>query len=155
MLAPFTLANFQESPAYQFNLQQGMEAINKQAAARGMRYAPATLRDLGQFAQGTASNEFMNAYNMYNQNQANIWNRLSQVSGMGQQAAAGLGAAGLGVGQQIGSNIMGAGNAIAAGQIGQANAFQGGLGGVYNAYLMSQIMRPQGGGIPANSPAWP
>lgn len=138
---PFALSDFQESPAYQFNLQQGQKAIEKAAAARKSFYNPATLQDISKFSQGMASNEFMNAYNMYNQNQKNIWDRLYAMSGSGQNAAAQAGAFGTQVGGQIGENMMGAGNAQAAGQIGQANAFVGAGNNAYNAYMMNQILQ--------------
>ncbi len=137
---PFDLSKFQQSPAYQFNLEQGQQAINKGANARGNYYAPQTLQDLGKFSQGMASNEFQNAYQNYNQNQANVWNRLYGVSGSGQNAAANMGGFATATGGQIGQNIIGAGNAQAAGQIGVGNAITGGLNNAYNAYLTQQIL---------------
>ena len=44
LLQPFGNEQFQESPAYQFNLQQGQKAIEKEAAKRGTFYAPQTLQ---------------------------------------------------------------------------------------------------------------
>lgn len=140
LLKPFGMEDFQESPAYQFNLQQGMEAINKSAAAKGKYYAPATLQDIGKYSQGLASNEFQNAFNNYNTGQNNIYGRLSGVSQQGQNAAAQTGAFGQNAANQIGENTMGAGNAQAAGMVGAANAIGGGVGDAYNAYLMSQVL---------------
>jgi hypothetical protein len=138
---PFTLADFQESPAYQFNLQQGQKAIDKAAASRKMFYAPSTLQDISKFSQGTASNEFNNAYNMFNQNQRNIWDRFYAMSGSGQNAAAQTGAFGTQVGGQVGNNMTGAGNASAAGSIGAANAFTNAGSQAYNSYMMNQILQ--------------
>jgi hypothetical protein len=137
---PFSLADFQESPNYQFNLQQGQKAIEKASAARGMFYAPQTLQDISKFSQGMASNEFMNSYNMFNQNQKSIWDRLYAMSGGGQNAAAQTGAFGTQVGGQVGNNITGGGNAQAAGIIGQGNALAGIGNNAYNSYVMQQIM---------------
>ncbi len=147
LVKPFSLSDFQQSPAYQFNLQQGQQAIDKAANARGNLYAPQTLQDLSKYSQGVASNEFQNAYSNYNQNQQNLWNRLSSLSGQGQNAAAGIGALGAQTAGQIGQNTIGAGNAQAAGQIGQANAINSGLGNLYNAYLMNQILQRNNTGI--------
>lgn len=151
---PFGMEDFQESPAYQFNLQQGQKAIEKAAAARKMFYAPQTLQDISKFSQGMASNEFMNAYNMYNKNQQTLWDRLYALSGSGQNAAAQSGAFGTQVGGQIGENIIGAGNAQAAGQVGQANAWVGAGNNAYNAYMMNQILqqnqRPTYTGVQSN-----
>lgn len=140
---PFTLADFQASPAYNFNLEQGMNAINKGASARGNLYAPQTLQDLGKFAQGTASNEFQNAFSNYNTNQNNIFSRLQTLSGQGANAAANLGGFGAQTAGQIGGNIIGAGNATAAGIVGGANAINSGVGSYYNNQLMQQILAQQ------------
>lgn len=140
LLKPFSLADFQESPAYQFNLNEGRKAIEKSAATRGMYYAPQTLQDVAKYSQGLASNEFNNAYNQYNQNMKNVWDRLYALSGSGQNAAAQTGAFGTTVGGQVGENTIGAGNAQAAGAVGQANAITGALGTGYNAYVMNQIL---------------
>lgn len=140
---PFSLSDFQASPAYNFNLEQGMNAINKGAAAKGNLYAPQTLQDLGKFAQGTASNEYQNAFSNYNTNQNNLFGRLQTLSGGGQNAAANLGGFAAQTAGQIGGNMMGAGNANAAGIVGGANAISGGIGDYYNYQLMQQILKQQ------------
>lgn len=139
----FSLQDFQASPAYNFNLEQGMNAINKGAAARGNLYAPQTLQDLGKFTQGTASNEFQNAFSNYNTNQNNIFSRLQTLSGQGANAATNLGGFGAQTAGQIGGNIIGAGNANAAGIVGGANAINSGVGSYYNQQLMQQILAQQ------------
>lgn len=140
LLDPFSLDKFEESPAYQFNLDQGLQAINKAAASRGDYYAPATLQDVGKFSQGLASNEFQNAYNNYNTDQENVWRRLFGVSESGRGAAAGVGELGSRAAGAASANTIGAGNAQAAGIIGGANALAQGFGGAYNAYLQQQIL---------------
>lgn len=143
LVKPFSLQDFQQSPAYQFNLEQGMNAINKGANARGNYYAPQTLQDLGKFAQGTASNEFQNAFSNYNTNQNNIFSRLQTLSGQGANAAANLGGFSAQTAGQIGQNITGAGNAQAAGIVGGANAIGGGIGDYYNYQLMNKLISQQ------------
>jgi hypothetical protein len=140
---PFTLADFQASPAYNFNLQQGQQAIDKASNARGNFYAPQTLQDISKFSQGLASNEFNNAYNMYNKNQANVIDRLSGIAGAGQNAAVQQGGFGADAANAWGGAQMQVGNANAAGTMGVSNALQGGLGNAYNAYLQNQILNRQ------------
>ena len=140
LMQPFGMEQFQQSPAYQFNLEQGTDAINKATRARRTNYAPATLQDIGKYSQGMASNEFLNAYNMYNQDQSNQYNRLFGLSQSGQNAAAQTGAFGAHSAQAQGGYLTDAGNAQAAGTVGQANAWTGALGNAYNAYLMNQIL---------------
>jgi hypothetical protein len=83
------LANFQASPAYDFNLQQGLRAIDAGASAKGMLVSGGTRRAEQTYGAGLASNEFGNYYN-----------RLSALAGQG-----------LGASNQAGANIMtGAGN---------------------------------------------
>jgi hypothetical protein len=107
LLHQFGVKDFEESPAYQFNLQQGQKAIEKAAAARKTFYAPQTLQDIGRFSQGLASNEFQNAFNNYNTNMNNVWNRLYSLSGSGQNAGAQLGAFGANAANAMGDNITG------------------------------------------------
>lgn len=140
LLKPFGMEDFQESPAYQFNLSEGRKAIEKAAASRGTMYAPATLQDIGKYSQGVASNEFQNSYSNYNTNMKNIWDRLYAMSGSGQNAAAQTGAFGTTVGGQVGENMMGAGNAQAAGIVGGSNALTGAMSQGYNAYVMNQML---------------
>lgn len=140
LLKPFGMEDFKASPAYQFNLEEGLKAINKGAAARGKYYAPSTLQDVGKYAQGVASNEWNNAYGQYNQNMQNIWNRLYSLSGSGQNAAAQIGGFGTNAANQVAQNQIGAGNAQAAGTVGQANAINNGVGNAYNQYLLDQIL---------------
>ena len=141
LLQPFGLDQFQASPAYNFNLEQGQQAINKAAASRNMYYAPATLQDLTKYSQGLASNEFQNSFNNYNTNLNNIWNRLYGLSGTGQNAASQTGAFVAGAATNIGQDITGAANASAAGTVGMSNAITGALGQGTNAYLMNQILQ--------------
>lgn len=136
----FGLDDFEKSPAYQFNLDQGMEAINKSAAAKQKYYAPATLQDIGKYAQGLASNEFQNAFNNNNTNENNLFSRLSGIANSGQNAAAQVGTFGSQAAGQAGEAAMGAGNAQAAGIMGGANAIAGSAGDAYNSYLMSQVL---------------
>lgn len=53
-------AAFMNSPAYQFNLQQGLDAINRRRAAGGMLDSGNADRDAQKFGAGLASNEYNN-----------------------------------------------------------------------------------------------
>ena len=140
LLQPFSPQQYQQSPGFQFQQQQGQQQINNAAAARGTYYAPATLQSLSQFNTGLLNSDYQQALQNYTGQQQQVYNMLSGQSGSGQNAAANLGSLGAQVGQNIGSNIVGAGNAQAAGQVGAANAVSGGLTGAYNSYLTNQIL---------------
>ena len=148
---PFGMQDFQASPAYQFNLEQGQKAIDKAAASRGAFYQPGTLQDIARFSQGLASNEFQNAFSNYNTNLGNIWNRLYSLTGTGQNAAAGIGGFGSTMASNVGQDIMGGANAQAAGTVGAANALTGALGQGTNAYLMNRILSQNQGSMIAPS----
>lgn len=143
LVRPFDLNSFQADPGYKFRLEQGQKAIDAGAAARGNFMSPSTLQELGQFSQDSASSEFNNAYNRYNQNLSNIYSRLTGLSGSGENAAGRIAGLGAGFGSQAGENIIGAGNAQAAGQIGQANAFNQGIGNFMNYDILSRLMQQQ------------
>ena len=53
------------NPAYQYSFDQGMEAINRSAAARGQLGSGNRLMELNKFGQGQASQNFFNLANMY------------------------------------------------------------------------------------------
>lgn len=137
---PFGLAQFQASPAYQFNLQQGQQAINKAAAARGNYYAPQTLQDIAGYSQGLASNEYQTALQNYTQQQQQVYNMLSGGSQQGLQAGGALGGVSVPFAQLGSQAITGAGNALAAGQVGSANAYTNATNNLTNPALLQLLM---------------
>lgn len=157
---PFTLANFQNSPGYQFQLQQGENAVLNNASATGGVNSGNTLKALTQFGQGVANQDYWNAYNAYNNqylqnynqytaNQNQKFNQLQTITGSGQNAAVNLGTVATNVGQSIGNNITSAGNASAAGQVASGNAITGAISGtansVSNNFLLSNLLANSGG----------
>lgn len=144
----FGLQDFQQSPAYQFNLQQGQMAVDKAANARGggNLYAPQTLQDISRFSQGLASNEFQNAFQNYQTGTNNIWNRLYNTAAGGQNAAANLGGFGTTTAGNIGNAVMAGGDARAAGAMGVANAVSGGVNSYANMAFLNQILAQQQAG---------
>jgi hypothetical protein len=136
----FSLADFQQDPGYQFNLQQGQQAIARSAAARGLGDSTAALKDTATFSQGLAANQYQNAFNNFNTNQANTFNRLATMAGMGQQAATTNGAQGLQSAANIGQDLTGAANAQAAGTVGTANAINSAIGTGTNAWMQQQML---------------
>lgn len=167
LLARFTMDDYLEDPGYQFRMQQGEQAINRAAAAAGRYDSGRALKDLAEFNSGLASQEFGNAYNRWNLDQTNIYNRLSGVAGTGQQTATQLANLGSNMASNIGNlNVAGgnaiaaghinAGNAAAAGIMGQANAWSNALGGAANAlgqYFTNRNM-PSQTGVTLNGLRW-
>jgi len=151
-------SSFETAPGYEFRKEEGQKGVENSAAARGGLLSGAALKAIQRYGQDFASNEYGNwfnqsntdrnfisgqgdaAYNRYNNNNTQRYNRLAGVSGTGQQATNFVNTAGANYANQAGQNITGAGNAQAAGIVGQANALSGGLSGAYNSYQNNQLM---------------
>lgn len=124
-----------QDPGYQFRLQQGMGALqNSQAATSGL-VSGNSMRSLMDYGQNAASQEYQNAFNRYNTNQTNIYNRLSNIAGLGQTSVDNTTNAGMTAAGNIGSAQMAGGAAQAAGYMGQANALSGAVNGAVGGYL--------------------
>lgn len=128
------LAQWQD-PGYKFRLDQGLGALqNSQAATSGLVSGNA-LRSIMDYGQNAASQEYQNAFDRYTTNQNNIYNRLSNISGLGENAAANTGNMAINTGQSVGSTQMAGGAAQAAGYMGQANAISGAVNNAVGGYL--------------------
>lgn len=152
-----TLADMQTNmnPQYQFMLDQGNQGLSAGAAARGGLLTGQFAKDASNYNIGAAGQGLQQGYNNYVANQTNTYNRLSGMSTTGQNAAAGVGAAGTQTGANIAQNTQagmtnqtnlatGAANAQAAGQVGAANAWSGAIGTGANtmAYLAGNKAGP-------------
>ena len=131
----------QNNPQYQFLQKQGLQALDRSAAARGMGYSVAQMKAAQQFGQGLASQQYDKEYDRAAQEFGNYYNRLAALAQGGQQAAQTASQLGGQYGQNVGgtlgtlsgqlqNNIGQLGNARASGYIGQANAITGGLQGI-------------------------
>jgi hypothetical protein len=141
--APFTLADFHQSPGYNFQLQQGENAIENTASATGGVSGGNTLKQLTNYGQGVANQDYWNAYNAYVARQNQQFGQLDTLVTGGQNAAANLGTFSGNAASNISNNIVGAGNAQAAGTIGAASAIGGGIGGANNNLLLYSLLNNQ------------
>jgi hypothetical protein len=144
----FSMADYQADPGYAFRLQQGQQAIERSAAARGGLGSGRMAKDLTDYAQGAASQEYGNAYNRYQTNRANQLNPLQSLAGVAQTATGQMQTAAQNYGNNASNNAMAAGNANASGYIGQANAISGGVGQGLNYFQNQNMMNrlfPQAG----------
>lgn len=133
-------------PGYQWRAQQGAQGVMNTAAAGSGSLSGPALKALMEYNQGAASQEYGSAFDRFQTQQGNIFQRLTSMAGMGQNAAAGVGNSAIATGQSIGGNIVGAGNAAAAGQIGAANAWGGALSDLGSAgswYAMNRAPQQQ------------
>ena len=127
-------------PGYQFRLKEGMQGLERSAAARGGLLSGATLKGITRYGQDAASQEFTNAFNRYQAERTGTLNPFQSLTGMGQTTSNALSALGSNYANQAGEAYMGAGNARASGYIGQANAINQGISGISNMYFQNQLL---------------
>jgi hypothetical protein len=93
-------ANFQASPGYQWQLSEGLRGVDAGAAALGMRRSGATIKGEIKYASGLADREFTDYYN-----------RLFDLSKLGETAASGQATASQNTGTSMAQTDLSAGSA--------------------------------------------
>lgn len=63
-----TDVTMKNDPGYQFRLNQGLQALQQSAAAQGLLRTGGTLKNIEDYGQNTASQEYQNVYNRALQN---------------------------------------------------------------------------------------
>lgn len=117
-----TLAQLQMDPGYAFREQQGMQALNRSAAAMGGLQSGAALKAAQRFGQDMASQEYGNAYNRFMQNRANQVAMLQGGANTGFGAAQGVGNIYMGTGTNLANVFGNTAQQMAASQGGAAQA---------------------------------
>lgn len=149
------------NPAYQFQLKQGQQALDRSSAARGMGYSGAQIKAAQEYGQGMASQQYDKEYNRASGEFGDYYNRLAGLAQGGQQAAGSMAQAGgqyannasntFGNLSNAQTSILGQqANARASGYAAKANALSGGLNSLTNLYGMSQY----GGGNENSLSKW-
>lgn len=171
-----TLAEAEQYPGYQFQLQQGEQAVQNAASAQGELLDPNAARAEAGYAENLAQTDYGNvynqalqqyqmSYNQFQQNQANQFNRLASVAGIGQTSAGQLGQTGqaaannvgnimLGSGAQIGQDIQNSAAATASGYTGAANSLGGAVNNIGTSLALQSLLQPSSNvtsGIDLNS----
>ena len=133
-----TLQQAEQMPGYQFQLQQGTQAIDENAAATGNLESGTTGTALENYGQGLAQtgynnlynqalNTYMTNYGVWNQDTTNQVNRLQALTNTGASAAANSGQQGQAAAAALGNEAVGESTAQASGTVGAANAITGGV----------------------------
>lgn len=105
------LGPLEETPGFRFQLDQGVNALERGAAARGKLLSGQQQKALTQFGQGLGSLEANN-----------YLNRLASLAGVGQSATNTGAALGSNTAANIGNALTDAGAARASGFVGRSNA---------------------------------
>jgi hypothetical protein len=119
---PSTVQNrLEQSPGYQFRLDQGQESIQNLLASKGGLKSGAAMKAIEQYAQGTASQEFGNQIGY-----------LQGLAGIGQNASLAMSNAEMNAGSNMASasqqGISGAGMAMANRDAQMGNILGSGMG---------------------------
>jgi hypothetical protein len=160
LLKPFTGEDLTSTPGYQFQLQQGQQALDRKQASGGNYLSGAALKEGQRFAQDYAGTSFQAGYDRNAQDKSRVQNFLSSVAQLGQASAGNVANIRQNFSNAFGQNTIGAGNAQAAGIIGQSNAIGGtintglglgmGIAGA-NGMLGSGVQNMLGAGTPSAS----
>jgi hypothetical protein len=139
-----------QDPGYGFRMSEGMKALERSLAARGVLSSGNILKGAQRFGQDLASQEYQNAYNRA----LTQYNTTAALAGVGQTATNALtGAAGQ-YGQNASEAIQNAAAARASGYVGGANALTSALGTGLNYYQGQNYLnalRPPAAAAPAAS----
>ena len=136
-----TLQDAQNTPGFQFRMQQGTNAINQNAAANGTLFSGNTGTALEQYGQNLANTAYQQDYNnalsTYNANYQSLLggtdvglNSTAQLANAGQAAAQNMTGIDLGGANLQAQQINNAAAARASGYLGKNQALQGTIGGV-------------------------
>ena len=110
--------SFRESPGYNFAFNQGVNALDRSAAARGRLNSGAHDKALTRYGQGIANQEYDNFLARYYQSLTPY----QSLAGVGQTTANTLANMGQNTANQVAQNQINAGDARASGYIGAGNA---------------------------------
>lgn len=116
------------APNYGFMLSQGQQANQNAAGVGGGLVGGNALQGLDKWTQDYAGNSYQQAYQNYTANQTNIFNRLSNIAGLGQTANQATSNAGTAAANNAGNYLTSGAAASAAGTVGVANAANSGVG---------------------------
>lgn len=138
----FTAADFEKDPGYQFRMDQGQQALERSASARGGVLGGAALKAISRYGQDYATGEYSNAYNRFNADRDRRFNRLSGIAGTGQTATTTTATLGANAAGSAADAQISAGNARAARAINTGNAISDTAGTLGQFFLQRQFIAP-------------
>lgn len=112
-----------DDPGYQFRLQQGQQALERSAAARGGLLTGGTVKATERYAQGMASDEYARAYDRALTEYNLKYRKLSDLTGIGESAASRAGSFLTGTAADVGAAKERAGAYQAGGVIGSTQSW--------------------------------
>jgi hypothetical protein len=136
LTAAFTPQDYlnNQDPGYQFQLQQGTQALRNASAAGSGALSGAALKDLIGYNQDYAKTGYQSAFDRFNTQNNNIYSRLSGLATLGQASAGNVAAQGTALAGQQSQALQAGGNAAAGAYAGIANNIGSGV----SNYWLSQ-----------------
>jgi hypothetical protein len=158
-----TLEQAKENPGYQFAYGEGINALDKSAAAKGNLFSGTQGKALEEFGQGLAEQnygdvynramqEYQNRFNIFNSNQSNEYNRLMGLTQVGESAANQEGQIYTHGGDAQAQQVNNAAAARASGYAGVGDAISGGLSYGANVAQEYPYLHPKTPYSPLNDP---
>lgn len=135
LMQPFDATKFKQDPGYQFRLSEALRGVQNSSAAKGGFFSGNTGAALTQLSQNMASDEYNNAYNRYNLDQTNEFNRLASMAGIGQQATNTTAQLGANYANNASNTMMTAANNIGNAYQNAASARASGYQGIGNQIM--------------------
>lgn len=159
----YTGQDIYQDPSYQWRLEEGQRALRAQQAAGGNRWGGQAMKDITNYAQGAASQEFGAANERFLKNKALLYDRLSGLAGVGSSTAGTAATTGMNAANTMGQNTMtGVGNSNsyltsaaaskAAGTVGSTQNLVSGVNSGLNNYMTMQYLR--GNNNSSNNNIW-
>jgi hypothetical protein len=124
------------APNYEFMKNQGLGAIRQNVNVGGGG-SNANLSAV-KFAEDYSRGAYQDAFNNFQTQQGNIYNRLAGVAGIGQAGQSQSNTAGTNFANAAGQLGVGSATAYGAGQVGAANAWSGVASSVPSALMMAK-----------------
>lgn len=137
---PFTADDLENTPGYQFTLNELTKATQGSAAAKGLGSSGAAIKAAQDRTLGLASTTYQQQLDNYMKQNQSIYNMLMGQSQLGENAAAQTGQQGSSLTTQQANNLTGAGNAQAASYMTSANAISQGVNNAASGYSQNQII---------------
>lgn len=136
LTAAFTPQDYlnNQDPGYQFQLQQGTQALRNAAGAGSGALSGAALKDLIGYNQDYANTGYQSAFDRFNTQNNNTYSRLAGLATLGQASAGNVAAQGTALAGQESTALTAAGKAQGGMYAGIANNIGSGVGN----YWLSQ-----------------
>jgi len=144
--APTDMSAIAQMPGYQFTLNQGLQATQNAAAAKGLGVSGSALMGAANYATGLANANFQQYFTDYWANQNNRYNQLAGLMSTGANTSVGAGSNAVQAGANIGAATQAAGQATGAGIMGATNSATNALGALTNNPQITNALQSLFGG---------